>query len=131
MRELPRTDRRAEKLWMALDQLEASEISADFDARLYARIASEGTQPTWRAWWNRVSLEGLILSAWWKPALAGVAAVAVLVVGLTVRTHDMQDAGRQLRPDSVDVEQLEVTLQDLEMLTPPSASAGPIPSGKM
>jgi anti-sigma-K factor RskA len=116
-------------LWSALDQLEAPEISADFDARLYARIASEGTHPGWRAWWNRVSLQGFMLGASWKPVLAGVAAVAVLVVGLTVRTHDMQDAGRQLRPDSVDVEQLEVTLQDLEMLTPPSASAVPTPSG--
>jgi hypothetical protein len=42
-----------------------------------------------------------------------------------------QNSSQQIRSESVDVEQLEVTLQDLEMLTPPSASVGKTPAGKM
>jgi anti-sigma factor RsiW len=119
-------------LWNALDQMEAPEISADFDARLYARIAQENAQPMWRAWWNRISLSGFA----WKRVLAGGVAAAVLAVGLMmnapmIHTHNAPAASRQIRPEAVDVEQLEVTLQDLEMLTPPSASNGKSPTGKM
>ena len=63
--------------------------------------------------------------------LVGVAAAAVLAVGLVVNAPKLRDASRQIRPESVDVEQLEVTLQDLEMLTPPSASASNSSAGKM
>jgi len=114
-------------LWNALEEVDAPEISADFDARLYARIAQEEAQPTWRVWWSRISLSGIT----WKPVLTAVAAAAILAVGLTVYAPKLQDSLRQIRSDSVDVEQLEVTLQDLEMLTPPSASVGKTPAGKM
>jgi anti-sigma factor RsiW len=122
-------------VWNALDEVDAPEISADFDARLYARIAQENAQPVWRAWWNRISLSGFT----WKPLLVGGVAAALLAIGLlyapmhTLRmgTHPAPDVSRQIRPETVDVEQLEVTLQDLEMLTPPSASNGKSPAGKM
>ena len=124
-------------LWSVLDELPAPEISADFDVRLYARIAQEDAQPAWRAWWNRISFDGWT----WKPALAGVAAAAVLAVGLSfympsfyarvTNAPQTQNASPQIRPDSVDVEQLDVTLQDLEMLMPPSASSAATSSGKM
>lgn len=124
-------------LWKALDAMEAPEISSDFDARLYARIASEEARPVWRAWWDRISLSGLSLTGHqWTPIVAGVAATAILAVGLVVNTplfhpHSAPDVSQQIRTDSVDVEQLEVTLQDLEMLTPPSAPAGSAATGKM
>jgi anti-sigma-K factor RskA len=114
-------------LWKALDAWEAPGISADFDDRLYARIASEPAHPVWRVWWNRISLRGVS----WKPMLVGVAAVAVLAVGLTVYAPKAADTSRQIRPESVDVEQLEVTFQDLDLLTPPTASAGRTSAGKM
>ena len=81
----------------------------------------------WRVWWNRISLSGFT----WKPLLVGVAAASVLAVGLSFYMPKGSDASRQIRPESVDVEQLEVTLQDLDLLTPPSATAGKTSSGKM
>ena len=118
------------QLWNALDEMDAPEVSADFDVRLYARIASEEAPSVGRAWWNRISLNGFMPGgSRWIPVIAGVAAMVVLAVGLSLTNtsllhpHRAPDVSRQMRPDSVDVEQLEVTLQDLEMLTPPSASA--------
>ncbi len=117
-------------LWTALDQLEAPEISADFDARLYARLNREKAPSAWRALYDRIVLSDFMAGSW-KPALVGVAGAAVLAIGLLVHAPHAQDSAAQVRPDSVDVEQLEVTLQDLEMLTPPSASAGKPSAGKM
>jgi anti-sigma-K factor RskA len=114
------------KVWRALGELAAPEVSPDFDARLYARIAQEEAEPAWRGWLRPLGI--------WKPVLAGVAAATVLAVGLSLympmlhihmsHVPKPQDASQQIRPDSVDVEQVEVTLEDLDMLTPPAASAG-------
>ena len=115
-------------VWNALGELAAPEVSPDFDARLYFRIAQEEAEPAWRS-----GLRSLrILS--WKPVVAGAAAAAVLAVGLSLYAplldiHKLHapkssDASPQIRPESVDVEQVEVTLEDLDMLTPPAASAG-------
>jgi len=110
-------------VWRALGELAVPEVSPDFDARLYARIAQEEAKSSWRGW-----LESL--GVWsWKPVLAGVAAAAVLAVGLslyvpTLHVPKPSDASQQIRPESVDVEQVEVTLEDLDMLTPPAASTG-------
>ncbi|HEV2199381.1 MAG TPA: hypothetical protein VGR73_06150 [Bryobacteraceae bacterium] len=111
------------KVWRALGELAVPEVSPDFDARLYARIAREGAASPWRRWWPS-------LRAWsWKPVLAGIAAAAVVAVGLSLYLPALhmpksQDSFQQLRPDSVDVEQVEVTLEDLDMLTPPAAYTG-------
>jgi anti-sigma-K factor RskA len=115
-------------VWRALGELAVPEVSPDFDTRLYARIAQEEAASSWRGWLQS-------LRAWsWKPVLAGVAAAAVLAVGLSLympmlvihvsHVPKSQDSSQQIRPDSVDVEQVEVTLEDLDMLTPPSASTG-------
>jgi len=63
-----------------------------------------------------------------------VAAAAVLAVGLSLympmlvihvsQTPKSPDSSSQIRPESVDVDQVEVTLEDLDMLTPPAASVG-------
>ena len=37
-------------LWQTLDQWTPAEISPDFDARLYARIAREEAAPPWKKW---------------------------------------------------------------------------------
>jgi anti-sigma-K factor RskA len=123
-------------LWNALDELEAPEIPADFDARLYARIARENAGPAWKNWLRELSSGGFAPDGlfWqplfsWKPVIVGAAAVTVLAVGLslhlvTPHAPNAQNAPAQIRPESVDAEQVEVTLEDLEMLMPPAASAG-------
>src|SRR5579871_4240318 len=68
-------------VWESLDRLSAPEISADFDTRLYARVAQEDASPVWRKWLNRV-LYPPIPVAPWKPALSAIAAAAVITLGV-------------------------------------------------
>lgn len=109
-------------VWTALDALGVPDVSADFDARLYARIAHENTKPGWRRWLTGFAPAGIS----WKPALACGAAAAVLAIGLAVRVPRLHESASQVRSEShveaVDAGQLEVSLEDLEILTPPSAS---------
>jgi anti-sigma-K factor RskA len=122
-----------QNLWNALDQLEAPEVSADFDARLYARIAREDADSAWRTswkaslgrWWRGFAPGGVS----WRPLVAGAAATAVVAVGLSLSMPMLHapkapDSPVQIRPESINAEQVEVTIEDLELLMPPAASAG-------
>lgn len=83
------------------------EVSADFDARLYARIHQEEQ----KKWWRLL----------WRPAIPLAAAAAVLVVMFVVRTPAPQvDDPKQASVDRVEIEQLEQALEDLELLMPVS-----------
>jgi anti-sigma-K factor RskA len=127
------------KVWEALDEwglTEVPEVSPDFDARLYARIAQEQTVPAWRRWLNRwtPAAPGSI----WKPALSMVAACAVLAIGL--RTAGWMDLARVRGPEPaqntaqmqgdrdtrgdthVDIEQVANALDELDLLMPASHS---------
>jgi anti-sigma factor RsiW len=98
-------------LWQTLDQWTPAEISPDFDARLYARIAREEAVRPWKRWF-----------AWgWKPALITVAAGAAIVIGLFVRQPQPPS-----RTDTVDIDQVEHALEDLDMLTPLPAAGNRI-----
>lgn len=90
-------------LWQTLDQWTPAEIAPDFDARLYARIAREEAAPFWKKWvvWG------------WKPALVTALACAAIMIGLFA--HQPRPAPRT---DTVDIEQVEHALEDLDMLTP-------------
>lgn len=95
-------------VWEALDAWEAMPVSADFDRRLYARVAEEER----RGWWS-----GLARSWWpWKlhPALSLAAASAVAVVALLVQAPVTPP--RPAEFELVDAEQVERALDDLEML---------------
>jgi anti-sigma factor RsiW len=98
-------------LWRTLDQWTPAEISPDFDARLYARIAREEAAPLWKRWFT-----------WgWKPALATAVAGTAIVIGLLM--HQPLPAPRT---DTVDIDQVEHALEDLDMLTPLPAAGGRI-----
>ena len=62
----------------------------------------------------------------WKSAIPLVAACAVLAAGLAVRMPDATTAAQpQLHADKVDIEKVEQTLEDFDILTPPvQAPAG-------
>ncbi len=105
-------------LWETLDRWTPISVSPDFDARLYARIAQEEAEPVWLQWWRRISSPAVPFMAW-KPAVSLAAACAVLTVGLMVRMPGPSDTSSQLKPEKVDIEQVEKTLDDLEILMPP------------
>ena len=85
------------------------------------------TTPAWRLWLRRI-FHPPVPYPLWKSAIPLVAACAVLAAGLAVRTPDATTTAQpQLHADKVDIEQVEQTLEDFDILTPAVQS----PSGSM
>ena len=132
-------------LWSLLDECRsAPDVSPDFDARLYARIAREESAASWKlriydplgcvvlrrevsrpaascgirfrgSPWRRARR----LRPYWPWG-------CICVFRCMLRRLPRRRAGinQQIRPEAVDAEQVEVTIEDLEMLMPPVAPAG-------
>jgi hypothetical protein len=104
-----------EAAWNALDVWEPEPVSEKFDGALYARIEAFEN----RNWWKRWA---------WRPALSLGAACAAMAVALFVQTplHQPKAAAPTVhettRVETVEPEQLERTLEDLEMLKQLSSS---------
>ncbi len=101
-------------VWAALDLWEPEAISDDFDRRLYARISAEGG----RKWWHFLLRPEVSFSF----RTAGPVAVACLAL---VAAFFYRNSGPVLvappapavsAPRSVDADQVERTLDDLDML---------------
>ena len=92
-------------LWASLDQWEAAEVSADFDRRLYRRIEAEESG---LRWWQRVFVRPAIPLT----ATAGLA----LAVGFLLHHPANSPVSPDPVPAAADVEQVERTLEDLDML---------------
>jgi anti-sigma factor RsiW len=108
------------EVWGALEAWTPVPVSVNFDARLYARIAAEEAQAgsTWRLWLGRI-FHPPVPYALWKPAVPLAAACAVLAAGLFIRMPDANNIVQpQLRSEKVDIEQVEQTLEDFDILTP-------------
>ena len=90
-------------LWKKLDEFPAPEVSPDFDARLYARIAKEEAL---RPWWLR----------WLWPPVAPLAAASVVAVVLFLHVPGKPDAPKQ--SNGPDIEQVAQAVDDLDLLTP-------------
>ncbi len=90
------------RVWSELDIWEPVAVSVSFDARLRARLARDGGRR-----WKWI----------WKPAipLAAVAA-AILVVALWRGPVGAREATTAQKGESVDVEQVEKALEDIDML---------------
>ena len=115
------------EVWGALEAWTPVPVSVNFDARLYARIAKEETAPAWQLWLRRI-FQPPVPYPLWKSAVPLIAACAVLAAGLAVRMPDATNAKQpQLRADKVDIEKLEQTLEDFDILTPPVQT----PAGSM
>jgi anti-sigma factor RsiW len=90
-------------VWARLDEFSAPEVSAGFDARLYARIAAEDARRAsgWRRWL-------------WRPAIPLVAAGALAGLALLMvpRTPDVAKTS-----PTIEIEQVAQALDDMELLT--------------
>lgn len=93
-------------VWSALDAFETMPVSEDFDRKLWAKIEREVREP----WWKRF----LGFDAIWKPAIP-VAAMALLAIGLWMRPGPETTALTSSEMN-LDVEQIDRTLEDMEML---------------
>lgn len=106
------------EVWGALDAWTPHPVSLNFDARLYARIAEEQAKPAWQTWLSRI-FQPPVPVALWKSAVPLAAACAVLAAGLALHTTDVVKSNDpQLHADKVDIEQVEQTLEDFDILTP-------------
>ncbi len=117
-------------VWEMLDAWTPLEVSRNFDARLYARIAEERDQPAWRRWLGRVFRPAAPYRLW-KPAVSLAAAGAVVALALVVGIPDKTPFAR-MPPSSyksttaqvvagseeIDLQQVQQALDDLELLTP-------------
>ncbi len=114
------------EVWGALDAWTPAPVSVNFDARLYARIAEEQAAPGWRLWLRRIFQPALPYPLW-KSTVPLIAACALLAIGLTVHVPQTANPGPQLHADKVDIEKVEQTLEDFDILTPPAQA----PAGSM
>jgi anti-sigma factor RsiW len=110
------------ELWTTLDQWTPPEVSPDFDARLYARIAQEARLPWWKQMLKRVFSPAAPRSLW-KPALPLAAACAAMILVLLVRGPQPAgvtepDGVKQAQNDTINMDTLEETLEDLDLLAP-------------
>jgi len=109
-----------QQIWSALDAWTAEEVSSDFDGRLYARVETRANQ----GFWARVAGDRFT----WKPALpfAAAGATAILAVLLVYPPSTIQSPDPvqpSLRVESLEPEQVERTLEDIEMLRQLTAPA--------
>ena len=86
-----------------LDAFEAPEVSPNFDAQLYARIAADR-----KPWW---------VFSGWKMAIPAAMA-AMLAVGVWIQRPEPVEDNDQKQASVQDVKQLEQALEDLELMMP-------------
>jgi hypothetical protein len=120
-----------------LDEYEVPEVSLDFDARLYAKIAADSEQSWWSRWMPRLTFAPIMGGS---AVLAMTVAVFMMVHGSSSQPGqpvtvggpvaaqvDAQPAASDgdLKQASVDreIEQLERDLEDVELLMPASKTA--------
>jgi anti-sigma factor RsiW len=97
-------------VWSALEEWHPAPVSADFDARLYQRMAAEEHA----AWWRRVSW----LNCSWRPAIPVVAAAAVLIGAFLLKDPDAFVTPPSQNQPSLQIEQrVEHALDDMDLLT--------------
>lgn len=91
------------RVWRALDAWEPGPVDPRFDAKLIARIEA---RPSWR-----ITLRQWLGDLSWKPVLPAAAVLAAYFVVVTP-----QPPPQQQLVAGADVQEVEQTLQDLEML---------------
>jgi anti-sigma factor RsiW len=102
--------RAQQAVWNALSQWEPEPVSADFDRRLYRTIKAKPV-----SWINRIFRP---LQPLWRPVVPLAAACLLIVAGVVLHTPQatVNTADSQVRVEKVEPEQVERTLDDMQML---------------
>lgn len=118
-------------VWQVLDAWTPVEVSQDFDARLYARIAREQSGPAWLRWLRRAFQPATPL-VWWKAGVSLAAAGAALSLALVIphlpdRGHVVERKATIAKSapaqEDIDLQQVQQALDDIDMLTPSGQAA--------
>lgn len=99
-----------QRVWYALSQWEVDPVSAGFDRRLYRAIEA---QPL--SWKDRLFPP---LQPLWRPVLPLAAACVLVVVGVVLHAPQakLTPAASQTAVEKIEAEQVERTLDDMQML---------------
>jgi anti-sigma factor RsiW len=97
-------------VWQALEDWEAAPVTIDFNRRLYRRIDGEERSPWWRA---AANWQGQAL---WRRGLPAVAAACLLVIAGAIFDSPRTPRMEGERADAVQADQVERTLEDMELL---------------
>jgi hypothetical protein len=98
-------------VWNALGQWEPRPVSSDFDRRLYCMIEQTKSQ----SWIRRLFRP---LQPLWRPMVPVAAACLLIAVGVVLRTPEsaVGPVHPQVRVETIEAEQVERTLDDMQML---------------
>jgi anti-sigma factor RsiW len=110
------------RVWSALETWEAAPVSVDFDRALYARIE----QHYRRSWWHRLRVQ-MAAGFGWKPAVSVAAACVTVIAAIVISVPDRtpwKPLEESSRIETLELEQVERTLEDLEMLKQLSLPSG-------
>jgi len=102
------------EVWNALDSWSPGPVSEDFDRRLFERIGQEERKPVWTRAWRWLTTAAMPFH--FKPAMPLAAACMVIVAGFLLQAPREADLGAELKTELLEVEQVEQTLGDVEML---------------
>lgn len=108
------TYRAQRMVWRALDEWDAAEISPDFDRRLYRAIDERERT----SWWQRLSRGVEPFSIHRGLPLAAAACLLVMAGVIVNQRGEVQPAPapETVRIEAVAVDQVERTLEDMELL---------------
>ena len=98
-------------VWSALGQWEAEELSSEFNRRLYQKI--DQTKPA--SWLDRLFRPFQPL---WRPLVPAAAACLLIVAGIALHAPQavLSPGNSQARVENIEPEQVERTLDDMQML---------------
>lgn len=111
--------------WDALDSWEPMPITADFDRKLYARIDEYEKSGWWTKLWHRSTWQSGSFGSAMPIATACVTLAVGVMLYLPLNNKPAMDlSAPQTKIESSDLDQIETTLEDIEMfkqLTPAAA----------
>ena len=118
--------RAQQTVWESLEAWDGIEVAPDFNRRLYARIEAESRRGFVSRWMHTALARWSIMS--WRPALPVALACATVIAALWIQepgTRKLNVEEPQAKVERVDIEQVERTLQDLDMLKQLSPKIAP------
>lgn len=108
------------QVWQAMDEYSAAPLSADFNRGVWRKIDAAAAEPWYRNL-GRVLREGT-----WKPVFPLAAAVLLVAVGFLSDHRDSKASPAVVTVTVAEAQQVQNTLEDLQLLQNLDASAAEV-----